>query len=130
MISEGRAPSNRKLSNRRPDNKPRRKKPAYPKPGTGEDFPARRPGTKVAEGKRGRQIKQSTRATQTRARLARKSPFRAYTPSTRMTYKAKGYTAPRKGPLTRRPGPGQPLARWPFSHDVRGKPTREEPWPL
>ena len=44
----------------------RRKKPAYPKPGTGEDFPARRPGTRVGETSSGQKVMQSTRATQRR----------------------------------------------------------------
>jgi len=103
--------------------KPRRRpKPAYPKVGSGEDFPARRPGTKVGEGPRGRQVKQSTRTTQARRTKARRrfeadplepSRGRNVTPLPNWQY-------------------GKPTGRRqaPFSHGVRGKPTKRNPWPL
>jgi hypothetical protein len=44
-----------------------RKKPAYPKPGSGaEDFPNRRPGSKVGETSSGHKVLQPTRGTQRR----------------------------------------------------------------
>jgi hypothetical protein len=44
----------------------RRKPPAYPRVGTGEDFPSKRPGTKVGEDRYGNKRLQPTRATQAR----------------------------------------------------------------
>lgn len=54
------------------------KKPAYPKPGTGEDFPAHRPGTKTGETRSGGKVLQSTRASQAR-RVAAGKKYKPFT---------------------------------------------------
>jgi hypothetical protein len=107
--------------------KPRKKKPAYPKVGSGEDFPAKRPGTKIGEGRSGQKRMQSTRASQ--ARRARAAPFDRLVPPTLPT--------PRRGePFRARMSPpsytGKPSGKrqYPFSAGIRGKPTKENPWPL
>jgi hypothetical protein len=113
----------------RPPERARRsykRKPAYPKAGTGEDFPNKRPGTKVGESQSGAKIMQPTRGTQRR---------RMGEPEAREFYKAPLY---RGQPLRGRAEPwrhGRPHGRpypksWPFSAGVRGKATRENPWPL
>jgi hypothetical protein len=107
---------------RPPENTSRRKKPAYPRPGTGEDFPAKRPGTKTGESQSGAKIMQRTRASQRNARNRSRS-FGA---------KRIPLAQPRSGERATAPNwRGQdPRSTWPFSADVRGKPTRRDPWPL
>lgn len=99
-----------------------RKKPAYPKPGTGEDFPARRPGTRIGETRSGQKILQSTRASQAR-RARRQRPFEAQ-PLPRGSGGRRVTVGPNRS--------GKPTGRkqYPFSHGVRGKPTLRDPWPL
>jgi hypothetical protein len=110
---------------RDPGNGKRRKnKPAYPRPGTGEDFPAQRPGTKVGETRSGGKVMQSTRASQ--ARRATNRPREAFPipPATPRRGDFRVGTSPWRGR-----GPSG-TRRYPFSHGVRGKATRRNPWPL
>ena len=104
----------------RRQSKPKRKKPAYPKPGTGEDFPARRPGTKVRETRSGQKVMQSTRASQARTAKARKYVADPLPTDARGQIQAKPYSG--RKPTGKR--------EYPFSHGVRGKATKKNPWPL
>lgn len=47
---------------------PKRKRRAYPKVGSGEDFPARRPGTRIGETRSGGKVLTPTNATKNRQR--------------------------------------------------------------
>jgi hypothetical protein len=112
--------------------KPRRKKPAYPKVGSGEDFPARRPGTKVGETSSGQKQMQPTRASQARSLMT----YRRNVGARRFKADPIPPATSRRGePFQVRVGPnrsGRPTGRrrYPFSHGVRGKPTLRNPWPL
>jgi len=100
----------------------RHKKPAYAKVGTGEDFPTKKPGTKIRETRSGAKVMQQTRASQKRS-SKKERPFSAK-PLPRGRRKKE--TIQELGTWH-----GQdPRSTWPFSTDVRGKPTRDEPWPL
>jgi hypothetical protein len=82
------------------------KKPAYPRVGSGEDFPARRPGVRVGEDARGRKRMQPTRASQARGRGRRSIPTADLIP-----------LAPRRPKVTpippgRKPGGRDTRRRW------------------
>jgi hypothetical protein len=126
-----------------------KRRPAYPRPGSGtEDFPARRPGTKIGETRRGESVKQSTRASQARkAQKSRPLSGKPYAPgenrgwverrhesyergrrarlrATREGIKLKPRKPGDSGPIKRAPGPSRlkPVAkRGSLSRGPRGR---------